>query len=481
MLADSANAKHELPNIQYTELEKEHSEMYATLANTQVFTPDSPWVKMSDGTDEDHTKITVQQKQQVTDTMLADAMLTAQQGNTDSSYWTLSGAKQGERRTSKDGIETSNRNDSEMWNGAADGVPTSFKEPRSPKKPTVPKKPDLGVLGLMASPEARRRQVGLKRQSQLPPDSTPVPSPPNSSSPSPKHLAQTTERTTSPDKSVTPSSSPQRQKPPIVHKKPDLSPERIKQLITFGTQGESSKGNCAPQEVVGISQTMGASRIVETTRARNTLNGNMGTLENCGTSGTWGTLQTSRIYGHCDASGIMGLSETQSIKGATKTTLGSCSTSDTIVNSEIVDNSRARNTLNGNMGTLEDCGTPGAWGTSETSSTRGNKGIYSHCGALGSRIISETCGTVSTLGNHGTPDTTDTRNTFNSTMETRSNLGTNGLTGNLGPSGVMGISANRSPKRVLNIINATTSTLENCGMSGTTGTMETSINLGTLA
>ncbi|KAL3045453.1 hypothetical protein OYC64_013679 [Pagothenia borchgrevinki] len=493
-VANQRSSEPKPQDIQYTEPEKEHSDMYATLENTQVFTPDSPWVKMSDGTDEDHNKITVQQQQQVTDTMLADAMLTAQQGNTDSSYWTLSGAKQRESRTSKDGIETNNRNDSEMWNGAADGVTTSFsdlsqnnivcneatqKNPRSPKKPTVPKKPDLGVLGLMASPEARRRQVGLKKQSQLPPDST-LHSPPNSSSPSPKHLAQTTERTTSPEESVTPSSSPQRQKPPIVHKKPDLSPERIKQLIEFGTQGESSKGNCAPQEVVGISQTMGASGIVETTRARNTLNGNMGTLENCGTSGTRGTLQTSRIYGHCDASGIMGLSETQSIKGATKTALGSCSTSDTIVNSEIVDNTRARNTLNGNMGTLEDCGTPGTWGTSETSSRQGNKGIYSHCGALGSRIISETCGTVSTLGNHGTPDITDTRNTLNSTMETRSNVGTNGINGNLGPSGVMGISVNRSPKRLLNTINATTSTLENCGTSGTTGTMETSINLGTI-
>ncbi|KAJ4921986.1 hypothetical protein JOQ06_002019 [Pogonophryne albipinna] len=494
-VANQRSSEPKPQDMQYTELEKEHSDMYATLANTQVFTPDSPWVKMSDGTDEDHTKITVQQQQQVTNTMLADAMLTAQQGNTDSSYWTLSGAKQRESRTSKDGMETNNRNDSEMWNGATDGVPTSFsdlsrnnivcneatqKNPHSPKKPTVPKKPDLGVLGLMASPEARRRQVGLKRQSQLPPDSSPVHSPPNCSSPSPKHLAQTTERTTSPDESVTPSSSPQRQRPPIVHKKPDLSPERIKQLIEFGTQGESSKGNCAPQEVVGISQTMGASGIVETTRARNTLNGNMGTLENCSTSGTWGTLQTSRIYGHCDASGIMGLSETQSIKKATKTTLGSCSTSNTIVNSEIVDNTRARNTLNGNMGTLEDCGTPGEWRTSETSSTRGNKGIYSHCGALGSRIISETCGTVSTLGNHGTPDITDTRNTLNSTMESRSNLGTNGINGNLGPSGVMGISANRSPKRVLNTINATTSTLENGGTSGTTVTMETSIYLGTI-
>lgn len=278
--------------IQYDNQEKEHSNMYDTLANDPI---SSPWVKMSYGTDKNHINSTVQHlflQQQVIDKILADAKQTEPAEkpennedvwHTDSSYWTLSGTKQESHRESraipsksKDEGEANDKSSSEIKNhNAAEGdfkVYSDLKQSnrvfksgsprklRSPEKPILPKKPDLYILGLMGSPEARQGPGGWKSngqittlspglsQSQLPDDSfcTPLHSHLTHSTPSPELSTYTSvDKTTVPNTSTLPehstnvaslpvntttdmttrsaASSPQRQKPPILHKKPELS------------------------------------------------------------------------------------------------------------------------------------------------------------------------------------------------------------------------------------------------------------------
>ncbi|GLD74314.1 NHS-like protein 1 [Lates japonicus] len=257
-------------DIQTNEQERKDSEMLATLENTRVSSHDSPWVKMSCDSDEHHIDNDTQhpsfQQEQVKETVLADAKLTEpaeKQGNTediwltDSSYWTLSPTKQESHRESRTILSKNKENSLETDDST---TYSDFKQVRSPEKPVLPKKPDLCILGLMASPEAKRGPGGLKNtspssglnnQSQPPPDSscTGLHAHVTHGTSSPKHLTctatdKTLTHTTSPADVTTnsPVSSPQRQKPPILYKKPDLSLTSPKTTKPSKNTGESSKG-----------------------------------------------------------------------------------------------------------------------------------------------------------------------------------------------------------------------------------------------
>ncbi|KAK9518762.1 hypothetical protein VZT92_022753, partial [Zoarces viviparus] len=393
IVASTANQRSSVPqltnnetphDIRYNEPEKKGSDIYGTLAS-----PNSPWVKISYDNDNNtiiqHPSL---QQQQVTAPVLADAKLTEtarKQGNTDTSYWTLTGTRQ-ESRTenrsilldSKEEVETNEKKNFEMWNDAADdstvfsgiklnnGVcrTASPRKLYSQEKPTLPKKPDLCILSLMAYPEDRRGQKssgqitasssGLNSQSQCLANSF--------CTPSPNHLTRTTspvERTHDYITAHSPVGFPHRQKPPVLHKKPDCSTKTPKPLS--GTAGI-------------------------------TLNGTMGTLENRGTSGTRDTMETSStrgimgMHGNCGPSGNMGITETRSIKGAPHSMDETTST--------------------------KNRGTSGTRGTMETNSTLGTMGMYGNCGP------SETCSTFGTTDPWIIKTRTyqDIENTFHTSM-----------------------------------------------------------------
>lgn len=314
-------------NIQSNEQEREESDMYASLTKNKISSPDSPWVKLPNGNDQNHVNTIIQDsslhQQQVTDTVLTDAMLTEpaeKHGSTedDSSYWNLSGTNQVPHRLCRgtllesiDKVET--HNNSEMQNqSSADRNPMTysdvtqservFKSARpiklhSPEKPTPPKKPDLCALGLMASSEAN----------------------------------------------TSPGSSPHKQKPMILHNKPDLSltsPRKTKPLFASKNTKEahsSTSGTCGTLEITGISHnqnTTGTSStgIMGITGSRNKLTGIMTTLENCGSSEACCTMGSSNLgtmankMWTCVPSGIMGVTQAWSTNGATNTTDGTMST-----------------------------------------------------------------------------------------------------------------------------------------------------------
>ncbi|TKS66673.1 Nance-Horan syndrome protein [Collichthys lucidus] len=109
-------------------------------------------------------------------------------------------------------------------------------------------------------------------------------------------------------------------KPPILHRKPDLSV----------TSPRTNKPLCGSGEV-----SRGTVEVLGTTRAEDRLNGVTGTS---GVRDTGSTLGTMGIYGNCGPSGFMGVSETWSITGSPNNICGAAGTwgpSDTcsIVNS----------------------------------------------------------------------------------------------------------------------------------------------------
>ena len=237
--------------------ERRDSDLYATLTNNQVPSPDIPWVKMSHGTNKNPVDLISQRP--------TDAKLTEpgeQQGNIDdSSSRSPSQTKQKSHR----GNRTSERKDVVLNHRAADGDSSELRdlqlrnkvltirspqELRSPEKPLLPKKPDLCILGVMASPEARRGPGGQitssysgfdkQQQQQLPFGAS-----------SPKHLIYTT------------------------------------------AEGASEAGGAL--DVTGTPRTQSSSPtgIIGTSGSRNPFNGTVGTLEDCGASATWRVTESS--------------------------------------------------------------------------------------------------------------------------------------------------------------------------------------------
>ncbi|XP_026218215.1 NHS-like protein 1 isoform X3 [Anabas testudineus] len=297
----------------FNEQVRKESDTYASLTNNQISSPDSSWIKISSGNDQNHINPLIQE-QQITDTVLADNMLSEPaetSGNTenDSSYWTLSGTNQVYPRESRRILLESK--DEEEGNGkdnSADESPMAYSDVtqselvlKSPEKPTPLKKPDLCILGLKASTEDNTSLGG----------------------------------------------SPQKQKPPILHKKPDLSltsTRKIKTLFPSENTSEAPNSNSVAYgtlEIAGISHTQNTTGIVHIIDPRNKFNGIMSTLENCVSSGSCCTMENSNFGSKgtkmwtCVSSGTMGPTQAWSTCGVTNTTDGTmknCGTTQTCRN-----------------------------------------------------------------------------------------------------------------------------------------------------
>uniref|UniRef100_A0A3Q3ISH2 Uncharacterized protein n=2 Tax=Monopterus albus TaxID=43700 RepID=A0A3Q3ISH2_MONAL len=322
-----------------TEQERKERAMYAVLANSGHSSPGSHWEKTSYGTDKNHIskiiKLSSSQHQQARDTVLTDTVPTESAekqwntedaGHKDTSYWTLSGTNRGSHRESKrmlseskDEVDTDDKNSSEKWSHRAAGgdstadtdanqsnsifKPRGQGKLRSPEKPVPPKKPDLCIL---VSPEARRGQITAPPAH---PGCTPLHT---QHAPSLKHLACTSGETTTPDQSLThttspphsvstpvdvtthsPSSSPKMQKPPNLHSKTDLSvtsPRTTTPRSAPKNPGEEARGTSG---TYGTLESTGASQTQSTT-------GTQGTCSTLGKSGASGatSTQTGRTDWH---------------------------------------------------------------------------------------------------------------------------------------------------------------------------------------
>ncbi|MEQ2208997.1 hypothetical protein XENOCAPTIV_022065, partial [Xenoophorus captivus] len=170
----------------------------------------------------------------------------------------------------------------------------------SPEKPVPPKKPDLGILGLMTSPKARRGPGGSSCHGIIT-DSSPTPNTSDSfntqfhtylpnNMPSPKHLTTTSNKSEITECSTntrnSPASSPQRQTLQILHKKLDLSltsPKTAKPVFASKNTGETFKGTTRTIESLKTQTTMETTNTFETdTRAGNAYNNACSTLQMIG-------------------------------------------------------------------------------------------------------------------------------------------------------------------------------------------------------
>lgn len=325
--------------IKYNQQETEISNACIALA---ICPSSSPWVKIPCGTEEnksDIKKLSLPPK--VMDKISPGNKLTKQAENpgdsenpwqTDSSYWTLSGTKpkphRGNRATEKKGDDGKSLERHEL-NGYCDskhgimvtkpGSPRKVPSPEKPgslrkvcslEKPSLPKKPDLGVMGLMST-TISREGPGVQRSSgqmakcssdlcQSRPDETGLPD----GSASPQNLnseALPVNASTAAD--ITPplsASSPKKQKPPILHKKPEVSmtsPKKSrpafhanKGYLTTGTPMNcTSMGTPQAEKILGML---------------------VGTMENCESGCPLEPQGTGR---HCGPNVIMGTQELQII------------------------------------------------------------------------------------------------------------------------------------------------------------------------
>ncbi|KAI3366184.1 hypothetical protein L3Q82_010015, partial [Scortum barcoo] len=455
------------------DIQDNEKDMYGTLANNQVSTPNSPLAKMCYGSDKNHINTIIQQpymQQKVADTVFT-VTNTAERHTedvqySDSSYWTLSGTKQESHRESRtmqsesrDETETNDKNKSKMQSyNAANGDSTVYRDLkqsnnifksgsprklRSPEKPTLPKKPDVCILGLMASPEARQgpggmkssRQItspsaGFNSQSQLPADSFCTPMHTQVSPNSPKHLTCTTvdkmtnpdrPHTTSPSHTMNAASLPLNSPADIATQSPASSPQMQKPQIVRKKPDLSLTSPKTTNPLFASRNTGEASK---------------------GTSGTCGIL------------GISGISLTYSTTG-NSSTLGSTGTT------EIMDTTRAKkNTLNRTTGTLENAGTSGTLDTLQTTSNLGTMGIYGNCDPSGFMGVAETQrmkgapnindGTISALYNCGSSETWGTSETCTSLGNSGTHRATSTQTGATDPccAGVMKTKFHKDDERV---------------------------------
>lgn len=328
-----------LHEIKYNQEETEIYNAYITLAN---YASSIPWVKIPCGTEENKSDINkTSLPREVMKKISPGNKLTEQAENPDdsenpwekdSSDCTLSGTKpklqRRNRATEKKGDDGTSlehhglKGYSDSKQGIMVTKPGSprkvpfLEKPGSPRKvcslekPSLPKKPDLGVLGLMSTPISREGP-GVQRSSrqmakyssdlgQSQPDETGLPD----GSTSPQNLnpeALPVNARAAAD--VTPplsASSPKKQKPPILHKKPEVSmtsPKKSRPIF------HSNKGYLTTGTLVNCTS-MG------TPQAENIFGILVETMENC-KSGC--PLEPQGTGSHCGPNMIMGPQELQSI------------------------------------------------------------------------------------------------------------------------------------------------------------------------
>ncbi|XP_029941980.1 NHS-like protein 1 isoform X2 [Salarias fasciatus] len=164
----------------------------------------------------------------------------------------------------------------------------------SPEKPVPPKKPDFSIVGAVSSPKFRIREnpapsAGLSHQPQPLPDVHPAhgaPSPERLTCSKPATHAYSAHGRPTDGSKPSPAGSPHRQKPPITHKKPELSSAAAKPVS--GSSGTSVITQTHNTTSTGTSASSGLSRSVGTCSS-------LGTAEIQGTSSVW--TERSQIQG----------------------------------------------------------------------------------------------------------------------------------------------------------------------------------------
>lgn len=327
-----------LHEIKYNQIETQNSNAYIALANVPC---SGPWLKIPCGTVESRSDIKkLSLPQEITDNILLENKLTEQAVSpgdsekpwqTDSSYWTLSGTKskpnRGNRASENDG-KSSEYYELKGYSDSKQSImvpkiispkkipslekPDSLKKVCSAEKPSLPKKPDLGVLGLTSTITSREGPVqGNTRQMakcfsdlcQSQPDETGL----ADGSYSPQNLNFESLLVNGSDAAdVTPplsASSPKKQKPPILHKKPE---------VTSPLKSKSSK-SFSPSQVYSTTGAPINCTSMDTSQAEKTFGVQVGTMEKCRSSCPLEPQGTSR---HCQPNVIMGAQHLWSIMEA---------------------------------------------------------------------------------------------------------------------------------------------------------------------
>ncbi|XP_037318848.2 mucin-2-like isoform X2 [Pungitius pungitius] len=269
-------------SIGYDEPERMESIIYASLL--------SPEKKQKNSTTQ-HSSL----QEQITAPVFVDAVLAEamrKPGNADAAYWTFSGTSEQDGTLLLESREASiewsddSTSFSEMIlsNGVSGTVRPVGLHPQ--EKPTLLRKPEQCVFGRgqricgQITPSSPR----LICQSRLPADS--FCSPLTCPTCPPQHLVHTAlPVNTTPDDISTrpPVSSPRRQKPPVLNKKPSLSPKTLKQLSGIPCLTDTARST----------RTMGTLKYPGTPGTTETSS----TLEGIGIYGSGGSLETSSTMG----------------------------------------------------------------------------------------------------------------------------------------------------------------------------------------
>lgn len=319
-----------LDEINYNQIETDNSNASIALGKVPCCRPSGTVENKSD-----IKKLSMPQK--VKDNISVDTKLTEQvvsPGNgekpwqTDSSYWTLSGTKskphRGNRASENDG-KSAKHHELKGCSDSKEGIMVSklispkipslekagsLRKVCSPEKPGLPKKPDLGVLGLTSTTTSRERPKVQTNTGQMTkcssdlcqtqPDETGLADGSNL----PQNLnAKSWPINTNAAADVTPplsASSPKKQKPPILHKKPDV----------MVTSSQKSKQAFRASQVFFTNGSPMDCNSMGTPQAEKAFGVLVGTMEKSCSSCPLEPQGTSR---HCQPNVIMGMQQLQSI------------------------------------------------------------------------------------------------------------------------------------------------------------------------
>lgn len=307
---------------QYNGQQRQDSDMYLTLANVQVSSPESPWAKLGHDADKyqfntNFQTFTSEQSPKETKPLKTTERLKENKAILSESKKESEKDEKNKSQMQSPCLVDRDATNVEVKHNSRDLKSRSSGRLHSPEKLVLPKKSDLCLFGLMASPKAKREpggskspktSSGLNNQSQLSIDSldTPFLTHLANSKPLPKHLTSTCVHSAIPDSSVnsiySPASSPQQQRDQIFHKKPDLSltsHKTAKPLFAFKT---GLKGTTLTSSILQTQNTVRTSSTIRT--VSNTNNRNC-SEETCCTS------QNLKICGAHDQSGKLGLDLSQ--------------------------------------------------------------------------------------------------------------------------------------------------------------------------
>ncbi|XP_013879779.1 NHS-like protein 1 isoform X2 [Austrofundulus limnaeus] len=304
----------EMPQTtQFNGQQREDSDMYLTLENVQVSSPESPWAKL--GHDADKYQINTN-------------FQTFSSEQPPKPFKTTERLKENKARLSesKKESEKDEKNKSQIQSPCVvDRVSTivvqhnnkdlksrSSGRLNSPEKPVPPKKSDLCVLGPKAKREPGRSKspessTGLNNQSQLSIDSldTRFLTHLTKSKQLPKQLTSTCVLSALPERSFNSihslASSPQHQKPQILQKKPDLSLTSHKTPFASKTTASGLNGTTGTTSILQTQNTVRTSSTLETVCNTNKRNPE----ETCSTP------QNLKICGAHDQSGTVGVDPSQ--------------------------------------------------------------------------------------------------------------------------------------------------------------------------